>query len=93
MGSAVDCVDVVGKGVDRFVVGAGPLHGDFDLEACILPLNIDRLGMDRFLLLGQLLDKRGNASLVLERALHAGSFVLQGDFQSTIQIGEFAKSV
>ena len=56
-------VDVVREGVDRLGVAVVPLQRDLDVDAVLLAVHVDRLVVDRRLVLVQVLDERDDARL------------------------------
>ena len=59
-------VDVVDEGVERLGVAVVLLQGDLDVDAVLLAAHVDRLLVDRRLVLVQVLDERDDAALVVE---------------------------
>ena len=59
-------VDVVREGVDDLGVAVVPLQRDLDVDAVLLAVHVDRLLVDRRLVLVQVLDERDDAAFVVE---------------------------
>ena len=59
-------VDVVGEGVERLGVAVVPLQRDLGVDPVLLAAHVDRLLVDRRLVLVQVLDERDDAAFVQE---------------------------
>ena len=72
-------VDVVREGVDDFRVAVVPLQGDLDVDAVLLAVHVDRLLVDRRLVLVQVRDERDDAAFVVELVRLAVALVVERD--------------
>ena len=74
--AAVDGVDVVGVGVDDFVVALVVLKGDLAHRSAVALFKIEGLGKERFGAAVELFDELADAALVAE-GIGAGLFAAQ----------------
>ena len=72
-------VDVVREGVHDFRVAVVPLQGDLDVDAFLLAVHVDRLLVDRRLVLVQVRDERDDAAFVVELVRLAVALVVERD--------------
>ena len=86
-------VDVVGEGIHRFGVAVVPLQRDLDVDAVLLAVHVDRLVVDRRLVLVQVLHEGVDATLVEELVALAVALVVDGDRDAAVQEGEFAQTL
>ena len=93
MGSPLDRVDVVGKGVDALAVTLVPLERDLDLEAIAGAVEVDDVGMDRRLGLVQGLHEGDDAAFVEELVGLLLALVLDSDVETAIQERELAQTL
>ena len=90
--AALDRVDVVGEGEDRFVVGLGVLHRDLDDDIVLLALEIDHVRVHRRLVAVEVLDKLQDAAVVFEHLHAAGGLLLERDLRAAVEEGELAQA-
>ena len=97
VGAAVAVVDRVGERVDLLAVAVVPLQRD--LAALFRPgvlldlLEVDRLRVQRALVLVQMLDERGDAAGVLEVGRLVGALVLEVDLHPFVEERLFAQAL
>ena len=91
MGAALGGVDVVGEGVNVFVVAVVVLHGDFHRYAVFQPFHVNGFGEQHFLVLVQVFYEFPDATLVVEGTLQGflGPLVPQNDLHALVQEGHF----
>lgn len=87
MGTAIPLRNIVGEAVDPFLIGVVPLHGDFDTDAVLLGGEVEHLGVDRGLVLVQVLDEGLDAPFVAEVRLAAITLVHQTDGDAGVEEG------
>ena len=85
-------VDVVGERVERFRVPVVPLHRDLDVDAVLLAARVDRLLVDRRLVLVQILDEGDDAALVEELVRLAVALVVDRDRDAAVEEGQLAQA-
>src|SRR5262249_2243179 len=85
--AAVDGVDVVGEGIDLLVVAVVVLNRHFDRKTVRFSLEIDRLVVQRGLVLVQVLYELCNTALVVKlvRPLGFLTFVFDRDADSLVE--------
>ena len=86
-------VDVVRERVDRLRVAVVPLQRDLGVDAVALALHVDRLLVDRGLVLVQVLDERDDAAVVLELVALGLALVVQRDENAGVQERELAQAL
>ena len=86
-------VDVVGERVHRVRVAIVPLQGDLRLDAVPVAPHVDRCGINGRLVLVEELDKRVDATLVLEATALSGPLVLERDRDAGIEEGQLAEAM
>ncbi len=86
-------VDVVGERVDGFGVAVVPLQRDFDVDAVLVAVHVDRLVVDRGLVLVQELDERVDASLVEELVRLAVALVVDRDRHAAVEERQLAQTL
>ena len=84
-------VDVVGEGVDDFRVAVVPLQGDLDVDAFFLAVHVDRLLVDRGLVLVQVRHERDDAAFVVKLVRLAVALVVERDQHAAVQERELAQ--
>ena len=94
MGAALRRVNVVGKGVDIFLIRIVVLEGHFYGGALHDALDVDRLFEQDFFVLVQVLDELDNAALVMENPLRdgIGALIGKGDADALVQEGHFPQT-
>ena len=90
MGSAFDRMDIVGVGKNRLVKGVGPLQRDFDVDSFAHAFEEDHV-VERGAALADRLDELGDTAFVVEFLFLADAFVLEPDFEASVQIGHLAQ--
>ena len=87
-------VDVVGEGQDRFVVGLGPLHRQFQLGILRAVGEVDHVRMQWFTCRVEVPYVIDQATPVEERLgrLLVVALVDQSDLETTVEEGELAQS-
>ena len=95
MCAAINGVDVVGERIDLFVVGVVVLNRDLNRENVGFLFEVDRLVVERGLVLVQVLHKLRDAALVVKlvRAFRLFAFVLDRDPDSLVQECLFAQTL
>src|SRR6185369_614268 len=80
-------VDIVGKGIDLLVVAVVILNRDFDREVIVFLFEVDRLVVQRRLVLVQVLYELGDAALVIElvRPLRLLTLVFDRDADALVE--------
>ena len=91
--AAVGRVDVVGEGEDVLGVRVVVLEGDLDGRAALAPLDVDRPGVEDFLVPVQVPDERLEAALEVERALAIVPLVDERDPDALRQVGGLAQAL
>ena len=86
-------VDVVGEGVDRLGVAVVPLQRDFGVDAVVLAAHVDRLLVDRRLVLVQMGDERDDAAFVVELVVLPIALVVERDQDAAVQERELAQAL
>ena len=84
-------VDVVRERVDRLGVAVVPLQRDLGVDAVLLAAHVDRLLVDRRLVLVQVRDERDDAALVVELVALAVALVVERDEDAAVQERELAQ--
>ena len=84
-------VDVVREGVDRLGVAVVPLQRDLGVDAVLLAAHVDRLLVDRRLVLVQVRDERDDAAFVVKLVVLAVALVVQRDDDAAVQERELAQ--
>ena len=84
-------VDVVGEGVDRLGVAVVPLQRDLGVDAVLLAAHVDRLLVDRRLVLVQVRDERDDAAFVVELVALAVALVVERDDDAAVQERQLAQ--
>ena len=64
MGSSLVGIDIVGKGEQDLAIPIIVLEGNLDFETILLPLDIDRFGMETVLILVQVFDEGDDPALI-----------------------------
>src|SRR4030095_400764 len=92
--ATINCVDVVGKRIDFFVVAVVVLNGDFNRQGFALFFEIDRFVVERSLVLVQVLDEFGDAPLVIKlvRTLRLLTLVLNRYADTLVEKSLFAQT-
>ena len=94
MGAALARVDVVGEGVDGFLVGGVPLHRDLRRPLLGLAVEEDHLAVHGVLVLVQVDDEVLDAAVVLEGGgVAVGALVDDRDLQPAGQEGGLAQAL
>src|ERR1041385_4329763 len=95
MRAAVNRIDVVGEGIDLLVVTIVVLDGDFDSQRIALSFEIQRLIVQRSLVLVEMFDEFSYAALVIKlvRSLRLFALVFDGYANAFVEKGLFAKSL
>src|SRR5688572_10772984 len=93
MRSSLVGVDVVGERVDRLRIAVVPLQGNLDVDAFALAVHVDRLVVDRDLVLIQVLDERVDASLIQELVRFSVALVIDRDRDAAVEEGELAQAL
>ena len=100
MRAAIDGVDVVGKTENGFRIGVVVLEADFDMHLVFVGFHVDGFVVERLLATIQVLDKFGDAAVVLElgtlgfAGLRVGlALVGEGDDQALVQECQFAEAL
>jgi hypothetical protein len=93
MRAAFDRVDRVGEGEHVLAVAVVPLQRDLAVEAVARAVHVDRLVVQRLLLLVEMLDELVDAALVLVFGRVAGAAVLERDAHPAVQEGELPKAL
>ena len=91
MRAALVRVDVVGERIDRLRVAVVPLQRDFGVDAVLLAAHVDRLLVDRRLVLVQVRDERDDAAFVVKLVALAVALVVERDDNAAVQEGELAQ--
>ena len=86
-------VDVVREGVDRLGVAVVPLQRDLGVDAVLLAAHVDRLLVDRRLVLVQVRDERDDAAFVVELVALAVALVVERDENAAVQERELAQAL
>src|SRR6185503_2648150 len=86
-------VDVVGEGVNRLGVAVVPLQRDLGIDAVTVAAHVDRLLVDRRLVLVQVVDERNDAALVVELVRLPIALVVEGDDDAAVQERELAQAL
>ena len=84
-------VDVVREGVDRLRVAVVPLQRDLGVDAVLLAAHVDRLLVDRRLVLVQVLHERDDAAFVVELVALAVALVVERDDDAAVQERQLAQ--
>jgi hypothetical protein len=94
MRAALVRVDVVGERVDRLGVAVVPLQRDLGVDAVLLAAHVDRLVVDRVLVLIQVLHEGDDAPFVEELVrLAVGALVVDRDGDAGVEEGELAQAL
>jgi hypothetical protein len=84
-------VDVVREGVHDFRVAVVPLQRDLDVDAFLLAVHVNRLLVDRRLVLVQVRDERNDAAFVMKLVRLAVALVVQCDEEAAVQKRQLAQ--
>ena len=93
MRAALAGVDVVREREDALLVAVVVLQRGLDLDVALLALEEEHLGVERRLVLVQVLDELDDAALVEERVRAAVALVLDDDLQAPIQERQLAQAI
>ena len=93
VGAAIDGVDVVGEGEDVLGVRVVVLEGDLDGRPALAPLDVDRAGVEDFLVAVQVPHERLEAALEVERALAVVPLVDERDPDPLVQVCRLAQAL
>jgi hypothetical protein len=86
-------VDIVRERVNCFGIPVIPLQRDLGVDPVALALHVDRLLVDRALVLVQMLHERNDAAVVLKLMALGLPFVVEGDQNAGVEEGELAKTL
>ena len=84
-------VDVVRERIHRLGVAVVPLQRDLDVDAVLLAVHVDRLVVDRRLVLVQILDEGDDPAFVEELVRLAVALVVERDGDAAVQERELAQ--
>src|SRR6266545_2342308 len=93
VGAAFARVDVVGEGENALLIAVVVLEGDLDLDIVLLAFEEEHLGMNRRLVLVQVLDELDDPALVEKGVRALVSLVLDDDFEAFVEEGELAEPI
>src|SRR5262245_11935098 len=93
VGAALARVDVVGEGEHALLIAVVVLERDLDLDAVALPLEEEHLGVNRRLVLVEVLDELDDAALVEEGVAALVALVLDDDLEALVEEGELAQPI
>jgi hypothetical protein len=93
MRAALARVDVVGEGKDALLIAVVVLQRDLDLDTVPLALEEEHLGVDRRLVLVEVLDELDDAALVEEGVAALVPLVLDDDLEALVEEGHLAEPV
>src|SRR5262249_10198595 len=86
-------VDVVREREQVLLVAVVVLKRDLDLDPVLLALEEEHLGMDRCLVLVQVLDELDDAALVEEAVAALVALILDRDLEALVQEGQLAQAI
>ena len=92
MRTSFDGVNIIGKGVDAFIVRIAVLHGDFCRNAIAGTFEIDHIRMNRKLSFVQVAHKLTDAAFVFKGLFALRLFLCQADTHTAIQERQFAQT-
>ena len=93
MGTAVNCVDVVGEAEDVLGVGVVVLEGYLDGGGALSALHVDRACAQRLLVAVEMADEGDEATLKIERAFSIRTLIDQPNPQALVQVGRLAQAL
>jgi hypothetical protein len=91
--AALARVDVVGEGEHALLVAVVVLQRHFDLDVALRALEVEDLGVDRRLVLIEVLDEFDDAALVEEGVVATVALVLDDDLETLVEERQLAEPV
>ena len=93
MRAAFDCVDIVGKRENIFIVTVVVLEGRLHFGRVFFLIHIENFGMKRVFIPVQILNKLGDPIFVFKDVLLIGTLVLDRNLNSFIEEGKLSQAV
>ena len=93
MSTALLSVNIINKAINIFLIAIIVLKGNFHHNIILGAIKINRLWIQNFLLLVEMLDKRTNTSIVMESFIFAAALIMKMDIISEKYNVKFVLSV